>query len=117
MFGRGSRSFGVSRGMYFTWKFPASALMEDQLASLEPDFEDGHKILEKIYKAWKNLTPTQKEAHFKNLDKKAWQTSIYNFQKKYTMVWNVLSGVKDNQPRPDLTAILSQKIGKESEAD
>jgi len=30
--------------------------MEQQLTELEPDFEDGHKILEKIYKAWKNLT-------------------------------------------------------------
>lgn len=34
--------------------------MEHQLTLLEPDFEDGRKILEKVYKGWDSLNPLEK---------------------------------------------------------
>lgn len=48
MFGRGSRSFGISRGYYFTWKFPSPANMKEQLLLKEKKHYDAHKILEML---------------------------------------------------------------------
>ena len=45
MFGRGSRSFGISRGYYFTWKFPKLAILKDQLISKEKKYYDAHKLM------------------------------------------------------------------------
>lgn len=48
MFGRGSRSFGISRGFYFTWKFPTPAIMKEQLLLKEKKYYDAHKILQML---------------------------------------------------------------------
>lgn len=45
MFGRGSRSFGISRGFYFTWKFPTHAILKEQLLLKEKKYYDADKII------------------------------------------------------------------------
>lgn len=51
MFGRGSRSFGISRGYYFTWKFPTPAILKQQLLLKEKKYYDAHKILEMLFES------------------------------------------------------------------
>lgn len=55
MFGRGSRSFGIPRGFYFTSQFPHGADMVEQLKILETDFRESHKIVRLLFENFEKV--------------------------------------------------------------
>lgn len=96
MFGRGSRSFGVSRGFYFTHLFPAKAVMKDQLIALEKDFKDSALILEMLYDSMPLLKDSKEikslYEFFKHPNK--WQTTVNKLQQDYPGFYDLIARKK-----------------------
>lgn len=81
MFGRGSRSFGISRGYYFTWKFPTPAILKEQLVAKEKKYYDSHKLMKMLFESYPGMN-FKKNATFlvDGFGKSEfWQTTIMLF--------------------------------------
>jgi len=95
MFGRGSRSFGIPRGFYFTSQFPHGADMVEQLKILETDFRESHKIVRLLFENFEKV-PEGNDRHaiaaaFSNNN---WQGTVRYFTNDHETAYNALMAGK-----------------------
>jgi len=82
--------------------------MEHQLTLLEPDFEDGRKILEKVYKGWDMLNSLEKQTFAQCLSNGGWKSSILDFQRKNASCWAALKSKTQEASEKDINFRMSQ---------
>lgn len=84
MLGRGCRSFGISRGVYFTSLFPKNYNMESQLALNEKNYYDTHKIVGRLLETYKNIPVEKRSVLATAFNGDTWKTTESTFKAKHS---------------------------------
>ena len=92
MFGRGSRSFGVSRGFYFTSKFPDNANLKEQLVLKEKKFYDAHKIVDMLFETYPTIDyKPNANILCEAFKKEKWHVSLNQFESTYPTAYELIA--------------------------
>lgn len=103
MFGRGSRSFGISRGYYFTWKFPTEAVMKQQLLMNEKKYYDAHKLLAMLFESYSSFDlKNHQKALADGFGKpQSWHVTVPEFEEAHPSCFSLISKVRKEKSRKE----------------
>jgi hypothetical protein len=97
MLGRGTRSFGVSQGTYYSVTAQKQGNLKKYLKTLEPNFRDGAKHLKQLYARWATMSQDNKSLMMLMFKANDWMITKSYMQDHYSSVFKVLYPDEDRE--------------------